>query len=274
MAKYIAHASIGSNNKAKGDAAGDQGKEVCIRTWYSYPYNCVIRIDDEEVRKKFGNNCIDIANNQNIGYDQSGRNTLLTEAEKVNFDFTKITVPCECDCSSMDTIALLGAIYVILGKDAYLEAKTILVVKGNCATTSTFKSRVKKLVMISITVFETKEYCQSTTKAIFGDIYLKEGKHMTTYIDDGNKISDELKEVTYKLKTLRKGSTGNDVTIFEAIMKKMGYYTGEIDKKFGSGCVAACNAFQKDYPECGTNGEPDGTFGPKCWEKALSLLSE
>ena len=82
---------------------------------------------------------------------------------------------------------------------------------------------------------------------------------------------EEKKEV-YKLTTLKKGSKGTDVTIFESIMKKMGYYTGNIDTDFGSGCVKACNKFQEKYPECGTNGKPDGTWGKKCWKKALSLL--
>ena len=82
---------------------------------------------------------------------------------------------------------------------------------------------------------------------------------------------EEKKEV-YKLTTLKKGSKGTDVTIFESIMKKMGYYTGAIDTDFGSGCVKACNKFQEKYPECGTNGKPDGTWGKKCWAKALSLL--
>lgn len=82
---------------------------------------------------------------------------------------------------------------------------------------------------------------------------------------------EEKKEV-YKLTTLKRGSKGNDVTIFETIMKKMGYYTGAIDTSFGSGCVSACNKFQTKYPECGTNGKPDGTWGKKCWKKALSLL--
>jgi peptidoglycan L-alanyl-D-glutamate endopeptidase CwlK len=82
---------------------------------------------------------------------------------------------------------------------------------------------------------------------------------------------EEKKEV-YKLTTLKRGSKGNDVTIFETIMKKMGYYTGKIDTDFGSGCEKACNEFQKKYPECGTNGNPDGKWGKKCWKKALSLL--
>ena len=80
------------------------------------------------------------------------------------------------------------------------------------------------------------------------------------------------KTEVFKLQTLKLGSKGNDVTIFESIMTKMGLYTGKIDTDFGQGCLKACNEFQKKYPECGTNGKPDGSFGPKCWAKALSLL--
>lgn len=86
------------------------------------------------------------------------------------------------------------------------------------------------------------------------------------------KPTTTVKGEVYKMQTLKRGSKGNDVTIFETIMKKMGYYKGAIDTDFGSGCVDACNAFQKKYPECGTNGKPDSVWGAKCWNKALSLL--
>lgn len=77
---------------------------------------------------------------------------------------------------------------------------------------------------------------------------------------------------SYGLKTLKRGSTGNDVTIFESILKKLGYYGGEIDINFGPACVKACNDFQQQYPECGTNGKPDSSWGPACWKKVLSIL--
>lgn len=276
MAKYIAHASIDENGKISGGKAGDQTKkEVCIRTMYYKPWDCVIHIDNEAVRTQFANNMIDIANNENIGYDQGGRNSLLAEARKVNFDFSKITVKCECDCSSAITTCLLAAIFVVLGEVAYLEAYEIMVESGNCATTRTLRTRMKKLTMISVTVYTSTTYTSSTSKVLFGDIYLKEGSHVVCYIDDGNKVTEsktELKkEVNYKMTTLKKGSNNNDVTVFEILMKKLGYYTGAIDTEFGNGCVNACNAFQKDYPECGTNGKPDSTWGAKCWKKLFSL---
>lgn len=201
MAKYIAHASIDENGTAKNGCAGDQTtKEVCIRTWYPKSWNYVLRIENEEVRIQFANNMIDIAKNNNIGYDQNQRNTLLTQAKKVDFDFSKITVKCECDCSSMVTIALLGAIYIVLGEDAYDEAYETLVVSGNCATTSTLKNRMLKLTMFKVSVYASSDYTDGTSKAVFGDIYNKAGSHVVCYIDTGSKVT----------KTVTKSVTATD----------------------------------------------------------------
>lgn len=188
MAKYIAHSSIDENGKAHGGEAGDQsGKEVCIRTWYSGKWDAVLRIENEEVRNQFGNNMIDIAKNDKIGYNQYQRNTLLTAALKTKFDFSKITVACECDCSSAVTIALLGAIYTVFGNEAYEKAHEKLVSGSNCATTRTLKTKMKSLTMTDVSVYTSKTFTESTDKAKFGDIYLRTGHHVVAYIDDGNK---------------------------------------------------------------------------------------
>lgn len=193
MAKYIAHASIDERGKVSGGKAGDQTKkEICIRTMYYKPWNQFFRIVNDAVRIQFGNNMIDIANNDNIGYDQNQRNTILTQAKKVDFDFTRIKTKCEGDCSSVVTTALLGAIYKVLGVDAYKKALAILVVSGNCATTSTFKSRAEKLKnVVLINCYTGKTYTASTNKAVFGDIYNKAGSHIVCYVDDGKKKSEE-----------------------------------------------------------------------------------
>ena len=86
-----------------------------------------------------------------------------------------------------------------------------------------------------------------------------------------NEKNNEKNEVI-KLKILRYGSNCDDVTMYEVMMKKLGFYNGSIDTCFGPGCLAACNAFQEKYPECGTNGKPDGAFGPNSWNKLLSLF--
>lgn len=203
MAKYIAHSSIDERGKATGGSAGDQSlKEICIRTWYDKPWNMLLRVDNEEVRKQLANNMIDLANNNNVGYDQNQRNTLLTQAEKVGFDFSKITTKCECDCSSAITICLLGAIYKVLGTEKYKRAKAILVISGNCATTSTLRSRMLNLTSIGIKVssYTSKDYANSTNKAVFGDIYNKSGSHVVCYINDGKKLVNNTSNTTTNTK--------------------------------------------------------------------------
>ena len=189
MAKYIAHSSIDERGKATGGQAGDQtGKEVLISAWYSRPWNQFFRIENDKVRKQFGNNMIDLANNPAVGYNQNQRNTLLTQAEKVNFNFSKITTKCNSDCSSGVTICLLGAIYTVLGKDAYNRAKAVMVAGGNCATTSSFKGRVAGLTDVKVTLYTSTAYTGSTAKAVFGDIYNKSGSHIVAYVDDDKKV--------------------------------------------------------------------------------------
>lgn len=188
MAKYIAHASIDENGKIAGGKAGDQTeKEVCIRTWYNKSWGHVLRITNEELRKQFANNMIDLAKNNNVGYDQNQRNTLLTKAEKVGFDLSKITEACECDCSSAVTVAILGAIYKVLGRTEYEKALAIMFAGNNCATTRTLRSRLAKLDMISVREYTSKTYTSGTSYAVYGDIYLKEGSHVVVYIGNGEK---------------------------------------------------------------------------------------
>lgn len=64
---------------------------------------------------------------------------------------------------------------------------------------------------------------------------------------------------------LKKGAKNNDVTVFEILMAKLGYYTGSIDVSYGKGCVSACINFQKDH-----NLIQDGECGNNTWKALLA----
>lgn len=262
MTKYIAHASIDENGKIKNGKAGDQtGKEVCIRTWYNKPWSHVLRIKNEKVRNQFANNMIDLANNNNIGYDQNQRNSLLTQAIKVNFDFTKITPKCECDCSSAITVAILGAIYKVLGQAEYEKAYKVLYAGSNCRTTSTLRGALINLGLI--TVYTSTTYVASTSKAVYGDIYLKEGSHVVCYIDDGNKVSESN---TSNSNTNTASTNKNSIVAlgqqhsinFTGVAIAVDGIRGTNTKKNGIRCVQ--HAMNLDY---GCNLKEDGDFGIK-----------
>ena len=172
----IAHASKDEKNGIKGGVSGDQtGKEVCIRTWYSRPWTCVIRFKDPDMRDKVAVAMEHAAANDRIGYDQNQRNTLLAAVRKLNYDPKNVTIPVETDCSALVTVA---CIYAGIAEEALVKG-------GNSATTSTLKSRLKATGEVS--VFTTKDYTHDTDKLLRGDILLSEGHHVAV-VTCGNKV--------------------------------------------------------------------------------------
>ena len=115
----IGHASIDERGKAAGGAAGDSTKkEVCTRSWYNGNWHTVLRPKSRTLAEKSAKACEAACANDNLGYDQGGRNTLYPQAKAVNFDLSKITTPCECDCSSlMHVCAIAGGANIPYGSN-------------------------------------------------------------------------------------------------------------------------------------------------------------
>lgn len=79
------------------------------------------------------------------------------------------------------------------------------------------------------------------------------------------RIVDYEKEKVTTMTLLKKGTKSNDVTVFEILMSKLGYYTGSIDTSYGKGCVTACTNFQRDH-----NLTQDGECGNNTWKALLA----
>lgn len=79
------------------------------------------------------------------------------------------------------------------------------------------------------------------------------------------RIVDLKREKLTTMCLLKKGAKNNDVTVFEILMAKLGYYTGSIDVSYGKGCVSACINFQKDH-----NLIQDGECGNNTWKALLA----
>lgn len=81
------------------------------------------------------------------------------------------------------------------------------------------------------------------------------------------RIVDFKEEKFTTMSLLKKGVKNNDVTVFEILMSKLGYYTGSIDTHYGKGCVSACINFQKDH-----NLLQDGECGNNTWKALLAKV--
>lgn len=222
MSIKIAHSSINENGKISNGQAGDNnGKEVCIRAWWDKDWDFVIRFKDKKLAEKMAQAMEAMVANDNVGYGQDRRNTLLIEAEKVGWNIAKITTPCECDCSSAATVAAICA----------GVPKNAVYVGGNCATTRTLRTRLNDTGLVQIT--SEARLTGSDDYAIRGDIYLKEGSHVIVALEDGPKVnapSVVKPETTYKngdIIQLKPNATYyNGKAIPSWVFKKTLYYRG------------------------------------------------
>ena len=215
MSVMIAHASIDERGSTKGGKAADQtGKEVCIRSWYNKPWNCVIRFTDASMREKIAK-CMEMAaNNNHIGYDQNQRNTLLTKARKYNYDVSKVEDDCETDCSALVSVACMYAGI----------PESMLTLNGNCATTRTLRPILKASGEVEI--FTTPLYISKPDKLIRGDILLKEGAHVAV-VTKGNQSTKSLDEIAKEVIALKWG-TGIER---KQRLKAAGYNSDEVQKR-------------------------------------------
>lgn len=230
----IGHASLDERGKVSGGSAGDSnGREVCVREWYSKPWTVVLRPKDPAVAEAMACACEAAAANAKIGYDQGQRNTLHTRAKAVGYDLSKITAPCECDCSSLMTVcAIAGGV--------------ALEYSGNAPTTRTMQARFTATGAFD--ALTDSKYLTTDTYLKRGDILLKPGSHTAMALENG---SGAVSTSTYNLtlRTLKMGCEGEDVAALQRLLIANGYDCGRYgaDGDFGSATDSALRAYQTDH---------------------------
>lgn len=181
-ARTYASVMIGSSSKDergeyRGGQAGDQtGKEVYILNWYYQNWNVVLRPTTNELAEKIACAMEAACDNNNIGYDQLERNTLYTYAKQVGLDMSKITTPCECDCSSLVSICCICAGL----PEAYFY------VGGNMCTTRNLRQAC--LNTNQFTVLTDSKYLTQKDYLKRGDIILNESQHVVICLADGKNV--------------------------------------------------------------------------------------
>ena len=171
---------LGSSSKDekgqyRGGQAGDQtGAEVYIQNWYNGGWTKVLRPKSAILAEKIAVACEKACNNNNIGYDQYERNSLYREALKVGMDFSKITMPCECDCSSLVSTCCIAA---GLPENIFFAGnnmRTTYNLTAACEATGQF------YILGSTNYTQSKDYLQR------GDLLLSDG-HVVIVLSNGDK---------------------------------------------------------------------------------------
>lgn len=188
---------LGSSSKDekgqyRGGQAGDQtGAEVYIQNWYDGSWHSVIRPKSAALAEKIASACEKACNNNNIGYDQYERNSLYREALKVNLDLSKITTPCECDCSSLVSTCCIAAGL----------PESIFFAGNNMRTTYNLIDACNKTGHFD--VLTSSNYTRSKDYLKRGDILLSTG-HTVIVLSNGDKarqmVVTQTVTETYKVK--------------------------------------------------------------------------
>lgn len=267
MAIKIGHASADENSRASGGNAGDQtSREVCIRAWYSSPWDTVLRCTDPKKAELMAKACEAACANNNIGYDQYQRNTLNEKAKAVKYDLSKVNTKCECDCSSLMTVCAQAA-----GID-------VPYVSGNAPYTGNMRAQFTKTGMFE--VLTASKYLTSDKHLKRGDILLRTSGHTAMALENGpsasttstttNTLSTTTKPAgracSMTLNVLSKGDAGAQVKALQLLLIGYGYSCGKhgADGDFGGDTDKALRKFQKDKGLV-----VDGECGSKTWTKLL-----
>ena len=238
----IGHSSIDENGHASGGQAGDQnGREIYIRDWYNKPWGLVLRPKDSNIAEKMAIACEKGCANDNIGYDQNQRNTLKTQAVACGMDLSKITTPCECDCSSFMTVC------------AECAGVPIPYNGSNAPTTSTMKDAFMSTGQFDL--LTDQKYLTSDNYLKRGDVLVAPGSHTVMALQNG---SNATKAVTNKAVDISKYNTITDykamVNQIKNIIIRCGY------RSSSTGTLTEDDLFKKHIENSIANGANIGIY--------------
>lgn len=222
------HAIIGSarsseNGTITGKAGNQTGTELSTQNWYAHTKGWTVLRPKDNTKAESIARCMDAAcGNKHIGYDQYQRNTLYAEAQKYDFDVSRVEKDVECDCSSLVRVCCARA--------------GILVSDFNTATEAN--------VLMKSGAF-TKHPCADESMLKRGDILVTNTKGHTAVV------------ISEAVRNLKRGMSGQDVKEMQQRLNALGFSCGEADGEFGPNTEKGVKAFQT-----AAGIEVDGIFGP------------
>ena len=197
MAIKIGHASSDEEYRSSGGLAGDQnGNEVCIRTWYSSPWDVILRPKRAEVAERSAKAMEEACGNRHIGYDQGSRNTLYRYAKLANFDIANIKDDCETDCSALVHLCVIcGGVDIGYGVNGH--------------TTWTLESAL--VGSGEYTALREPKYLSSDAFLRRGDILLRTQGHVAMALENGAQAGAPAQTESVKTDSTYKADYNNKI---------------------------------------------------------------
>lgn len=235
MAVRIGHAAGDENSKVTGGQAGDQTKkEVSIRNYYINSKGWVVlRCKSAAKRERIAKAMEAACKNNNIGYDQSQRNTLFEEVKTKGFDPAKVTKKVEVDCSALVRVCIAYA----YGADKTSSALRTVNLPDTLVNTGLF------------TKYTTAKYCKSSDYLKRGDILCTPvSGHTVVVLDDGPKANIKSEKIAKEKPQKNKTSVAGTYKTTAKLNIRNG--AGTIKNKYGSNKTVLVNVPKGTKVEC------------------------
>lgn len=270
---YISNSGGDEKGGIKGGRAGDQKSEWVLKKWYNRPWSVILRHPNQAVALEIAKLSIAAPLNAKIGYDQSQRTTYWNQLKTVGYDPSKITVPCEQDCSAGVSSNVKGVGFR-LGVEALQKIPI-------CSSRN-MRAQFTKAGFKALT---EKKYLTSGKYLLPGDILLYERHHAAVNVTLGSAVKSNWhpenapKPVRiYKLgeRNLKKGDEGEDVREMQSALVELGFKLPKfgVDGEFGSETESAVIAFQKavGMTSGGQKIEANGVFDQVTYRAMIDHL--
>lgn len=254
MAVRIGSARSSYGNTSPGDQNG--GREVSIENYYVHSKGWVVlRAKYAAARERIADAMERACANDNIGYDQSTRNTLYNDVKPHGFDPAKTTKKVNTDCSALVRVCVNYAGITV----------------GNFITSTEVEMLMATGAFEKLT---TDKYCKSSDYLKRGDILDTRTKgHTVVVLDNGPKAGKDAPVDTYKLgdRILKNGMEGSDVKELQSYLIQLGYDCGVwgADGDFGDATEQAVLYFQHAH-----GCIEDGEAGPETLEALYKALGD
>lgn len=258
MTVLVGSARSDENGKAYNGKAGDQksGKEVSTQSWYKHSKGWrVFRAKNTSTAKLIAQAMRSACSNEKIGYDQWNRNTLYTQAEKVDFDPGRVTTACETDCSAL--VRVCCAFAGIKGIPADFRT-------GNMPTYLMATGQFVELA--------GSKYTDQSTYLGEGDILVtKTSGHTVVVLSNGSKYEGGATVSGGVLgdRLLKRGASGDDVEALQTRLNALGFDCGKVDGDFGANTEKGVKDFQT-----AAEIEVDGEFGQESFKALLAMEAD
>lgn len=178
----ISNSGHDERGRYSGGKAGDQsGDEWYIRSWYSRPWNVVIRFTDRNIANMLATLSIYAAKNPKVGYDQGQRTSYWYALKKAGYDPRNITTYCEEDCSA-GVLANVRAALELTGHSTWASRININGYTGN----------MRGIICgcgASVKTFTDYSHTHGSKYLLPGDILLNTSAHTAVNVGIGSGMS-------------------------------------------------------------------------------------